>query len=149
MHTGNRLLITAGVITGAAALLHLAMILGGPDWYRFFGAGEEMAKLAASGSTYPTMNAAGIAIILGIWTLYAISGAEVIRRLPFLRTVLVLVAAVFLMRGIVGVPMVLLMDDPYAMELRARMTFVVVTSVGIFSLGLCYAIGAALLWRKS
>jgi hypothetical protein len=149
MHASNRLLITGGAITGVAALLHLAMIIGGPDWYRFFGAGEEMAKLAASGSAYPAANAAGIAVVLGIWTFYALSGAGVVRRLPFLRSVLVLVAVVFLMRGIVGVPMVLLMDDPYAMELRARMTFVVVTSVVIFSLGLCYAIGVMQLWRRS
>ncbi|MFH0781778.1 MAG: hypothetical protein V2B20_07455 [Pseudomonadota bacterium] len=148
MNIGNRLLIIGGTLTGIAALLHLAMILGGPDWYLFFGAGEEMAKLAASRSSCPAMNAAGIAVILSIWTLYAFSGAGLIRRLPFQRSVLVLVAGVFLMRGIVGVPMVLLMDDPYAMELRARMTFVVVTSAVIFSLGLCYAIGTALLWRR-
>jgi len=149
MDIGNRLLIAGGVLTGVAALLHIAMILGGADWYRFFGAGEEMAKLAASGSTYPAMNAAGIAVILGIWTLYAFSGAGVVRRLPFLRSVLALIAVVFLMRGVIGVPMVLLMDDPYAIELRARMMFVAVTSVIIFSLGLCYAIGTILLWRRS
>jgi hypothetical protein len=149
MHVGNRLLITGGVLTGVAALLHIAIIIGGPEWYRFFGAGEEMAKLAASGSIYPAINTVGIVVILGIWALYAFSGAGVIRRLPFLRSVLVLVAAVFLMRGIVGVPMVLLMDDSYAMELKARMAFVVVTSVGIFGLGLCYAIGVSKLWRKS
>jgi putative oxidoreductase len=149
MDIGNRILIAGGVLTGVAALLHIAMILGGADWYRFFGAGEEMAKLAASGSTYPAMNAAGIAIILGIWTLYAFSGAGMIRRLPFLRSVLALIAVVFIMRGVIGVPMVLLMDDPYAIELRARMMFVAVTSVIIFSLGLSYAIGSILLWRRS
>ena len=27
-----------------AALLHVACIVGGPAWYRFFGAGERMAR---------------------------------------------------------------------------------------------------------
>ncbi|MCT7653981.1 hypothetical protein MBH78_02710 [Oceanimonas sp. NS1] len=38
-----------------AALLHLAVIAGGPDWYRFFGAGEQMAKLAEQSSWYPAL----------------------------------------------------------------------------------------------
>ncbi|MBW8842017.1 MAG: hypothetical protein JF608_09450 [Sphingomonadales bacterium] len=35
----NRWLLAASILNGAAALLHLGCILGGPGWYRFFGAG--------------------------------------------------------------------------------------------------------------
>jgi len=51
----ERALLCAGLLTGAAALLHVAIIVGGPAWYRFFGAGERMARLAARGSAYPTL----------------------------------------------------------------------------------------------
>jgi putative oxidoreductase len=149
VQTGDRLLLFGGGLTGVASLLHVAMILGGPGWYRFFGAGERMARLAARGSTYPTVITAGIAVVLGLWTLYALSGARVIRRLPFLRLALVLIAAIYLTRGILGVPVVLFMEDPYAMELRAKMTFMVLSSAVCVCLGLCYAIGAALTWRRS
>ena len=145
----RRLLVFGGALTGATALLHVGIILGGPDWYRFFGAGEQMARLAARGSIYPTIVTAGIAVILGVWALYAFSGAGIIRRLPLLRLALALIAAVFLARGILGVPIVMLVDDPYTVELRAKMTFMVVTSVICVVLGLCYALGAARLWRTS
>lgn len=144
MRTGKRLLLTGGALTGLASLLHVAIILGGPDSYRFFGAGERMARLAAAGSPYPAVITAGIALVLGIWALYAFSGAGVIRRLPLLRLALTLIAGVYLVRGILGIPIVMLMNDPYANQLRARMTFMVVSSVICIFLGLCYAMGAAL-----
>lgn len=137
------------MLTGVASLLHLAMILGGPEWYRFFGAGERMARLAARGSSYPTLITAGIAAILGVWTLYALSGAGIIRRLPLLRLALVLIAAIYLARGVLGVSVVLLVEDPYINELRTRMTFMVVSSAICAVLGLCYAVGAAGVWQRS
>ena len=139
----NRMLVTGGVLTAAASLLHLAMILGGPEWYRFFGAGERMARMAARGSPYPGLITAGIAAVLAVWALYALSGAGVIRPLPLLRLALAAIAAVFLARGILGIPAVLWMDDPYARQLRARMAFMALTSAVCIVLGLCYAIGAA------
>jgi hypothetical protein len=130
-------------LTGAAALLHLAIIVGGPAWYRFFGAGERMARLAAGGAAYPAVLTAGIAGVLGVWALYGLSGAGVIRRLPLLRPALVAIAGVFGARGLLGIPAVLLADGPYAAELRARMPFMVGTSLVCLALGVCYAAGAA------
>ncbi len=142
MQTPEKLLLAGGVVTGIASLLHVAIIAGGPDWYRFFGAGERMAGQAALGSPYPAITTAGIAAVLALWALYGLSGAGVIRQLPLLRLALVLIAAVYLLRGVLGIPMVLLVDDPYTMQLRAKMTFMVVSSAFYIGLGLCYAIGA-------
>ena len=144
---GERLLLLGGSLTGVAALLHVAIIVGGPNWYRFFGAGERMARLAARGSVYPTVITACLAAILAVWALYALSGAGVIRRLPLLRLALTLIAAVYLARGILGIPVVLFTDDPYTNQLRAKMAFMVVSSAICIGLGLCYAIGAARLGR--
>jgi hypothetical protein len=57
----NPWLVTGGVLSAAAALLHVAIIAGGPDWYRFFGAGERMAHMAELGLLRPTLFALGIA----------------------------------------------------------------------------------------
>ena len=146
---GGRWLLAGALLTGAASLLHVGIILGGPAWYRFFGAGEEMARLAARGSLRPAIVTAGIATVLGVWAAYALSGAGVIRRLPLLLPALVLIAAVFLGRGVLGVPLVLLADDPYAAQLRARMTFMVVSSAISAAIGVCYAAGAARVWRRN
>ena len=101
-----------------------------------------MARQAELGSPYPAIVTAGIATVLAVWTLYALSGAGVIRRLPLLRTALVLIAAVYLTRGILGIPVVLFVDGPYTRQLRAKMTFMFVSSAICVGLGLCYAIGA-------
>lgn len=149
MQDGERWLRRGALITGAASLLHLAIIYGGPGWYRFFGAGERMARLSARGSAYPALITAAIALILGLWALYGLSGAGVIRRLPLLRPALALIACVYLARGVLGVPLVLLAGGPYADELKGRMTFMVVSSLVCILLGLCYASGAARVWRRS
>ena len=145
----ERWLLTGGLLTGVAALLHVAIIVGGPEWYRFFGAGERMARLAASGALSPALITAGIATVLSVWTLYAFSGAGVIGRLPFLRAALVIIAVVYLLRGVLGIPVVLLVDDPYTRQLQAKMTFMVVSSAICILLGVCYAVGATGLTGRS
>lgn len=48
----NTWLIVGAVLSGVAALLHVAIVFGGASWYRFFGAGERMASAAAAGRLY-------------------------------------------------------------------------------------------------
>lgn len=99
---GATVLIAAAALNASAALAHVGIVLGGPDWYRWFGAGEGMARLAAQGSTWPAALTLGIALVLASWSAYALAGAGVLARLPFLRTVLVAVTAIYLVRGIAG-----------------------------------------------
>jgi hypothetical protein len=100
--TGARLLLLAATLSALAALAHVGVVIGGPSWYRFFGAGEGMARLAASGSWYPAAVTLAIALVLAVWSAYAASGAGMLPALPLLRTVLVAVAAVYLLRGLAG-----------------------------------------------
>ncbi len=101
----NPTLVVAGAGSLAASILHLACIAGGPDWYRFFGAGERMARMAARGHWYPTAVTLGIAAILAVWALYAWSAAGLIRKLPLLRPVLCAIAGVYLLRALTFVPL--------------------------------------------
>ena len=98
----NVFLVVAGVLSGAAAVLHLGCIYFGAPWYRFFGAGEQMALLAEQGSMQPTLITSGIVVVLSIWSMYAFSAAGVILRLPFVRLALVLITLIYLARGIAG-----------------------------------------------
>lgn len=102
---GSSWLIAAAALSGAAALLHLGCIVGGPDWYRFFGAGEGMARAAARGDLRPTLITLGIATVLAVWAAYAASGAGLIPRLPLLRTALVAITAIYLLRALAFVPL--------------------------------------------
>jgi hypothetical protein len=106
--TRNAFLITGAMLSALAAALHVGCIAFGAPWYRFFGAGERMAQMANAGSWYPTVVTAAIAFVLGVWSLYALSGAAVIRALPLLRTVLCVITAIYLLRGLAVLPLAVL-----------------------------------------
>lgn len=96
----NKLLIVAAMCSGVAALLHVGCIIFGGDWYRVFGAGEQMAQMAEAGHIYPSIVTLVIVALLTICSLYALSGAGIILRLPFLRLGLCVIAAIYLLRGV-------------------------------------------------
>jgi len=101
----------AGVLSLIAAAIHVATILGGPDWYRFFGAGEEIATMAEQGSIYPAIITTGITLILVVWALYAFSGAGLIGRLPLLNIGLIVIAAIYTLRGVLPFPAMLFLPE--------------------------------------
>ena len=101
----NVYLIAAAVLDAIAALLHLACIVFGAPWYRFFGAGERMAQMAAAGERYPTLASSAIAAVLFAWSAYALSGAGVLPQLPLTRWMLCLIAGILVLRGIAGIPL--------------------------------------------
>ena len=134
----NRWLIVAGCMSIAASILHLACIVGGPDWYRFFGAGEPIAVAAERGSWVPAAMTAGIAAVLALWAAYAFAGAGLIRRLPLMRTGLVAISAIYLARGS-------FIFAPGAFG-RSDLTpgFMICSSLIVLVIGLAYAVGT---WR--
>lgn len=142
------LLKIAGCFVFVAALLHLGIIVGGPDWYRFFGAGEAMAAMSEQGLWYPAIVTAGIAVVLFVWSGYAFSGAGIIRPLPLLKTALLLIGIVFLLRGLVAVPLLFMADSPYMAELKDKMSFMLVTSALCLFLAVGYLRGFWLVYRE-
>jgi hypothetical protein len=135
----NPSLFLGGVLSALASVLHLAVIVGGPDWYRFFGAGERMARLAEQGSWIPTVTTVGIAGVLAVWSAYAFSGAGLIPRLPLIRTALVLISAAYLLRGLVLVPAL-------ALNFGGVTPFVLWSSLIVLVYGLAYAVGTWVAW---
>lgn len=102
--TRSQILLVAAALDAAAAALHVGCIAFGAPWYRFFGAGERMVRLASAGSWRPTLITSGITLVLVVWSLYALSGAGAIRKLPLVRPVLCVVTAIYLVRGVAGLP---------------------------------------------
>ncbi len=139
--TRNPALVIGGVLSLLAALLHIACIFGGPDWYRFFGAGEGMATMAARGSMTPTLITLGIAAVLAIWAAYAFSGAGLLPRLPLLRTGLVVISAIYLLRGLALIPALVVNGGEV-------MPFVLWSSLIVLVYGLAYAVGTWTAWSR-
>ena len=140
LHT-NPWLIAAAWGSIAASLLHLACIIGGPDWYRWLGAGEEMAQAAERGLWFPIIVTLGIATVLAVWALYAFSAAGVVGRLPLTRTALVAISGVLLLRALAG-----LVGPLWRPDLSGQ--FMLWSSLIVLVLGLCFAIGTWRAWPQ-
>ena len=137
----NALLVFAAFLSALAALLHVGIIIGGPPWYRFFGAGERMASAAAAGRFYPAVVTFGIAVVLAVWSAYALSGAGVIGPLPLLRLVLILITGVYLVRGLTIVPLL--------MFSRSKSTpFLLWSSLVCILYGAVHLLGLTQVWSR-
>jgi len=122
-------LVLAAALDAAAALLHLGVIVGGPAWYRFFGAGERLARMAEARRWEPAVITLAIAGALATWAAYALSGAGVLPALPLRAPVLCAITAVYLLRGLVIVPALLRPRGP-------------ATDFAIWSSAICLGFGA-------
>lgn len=136
--------IVAAILTFLGGLLHVAIIIGGPEWYLASGAGEELARLAESGSIYPAFLGSTLVCIFFGWSLYALSGAGVIRRLPLLKACLLLIAGLCIVRGVYGFFIPLLIKTPYVVSLGVW--FWVLSSLVWLVIGLSYAVGIRSRW---
>lgn len=145
MHAAARsLLLLGGAISTAIALLHGIIIFVGAPAYRYFGAGEEMARMAEGGSIFPAALTAFIALVFGVFAAYAFSGAKVIRRLPLLRTGLLTIGSIYLLRGLLVVAQVAqLARSGHSLVHRA-----VVFSLVSLVTGIVYLAGTIAAWRS-
>lgn len=137
----NRSLLWGGMLSLTAAFLHIAIIIGGPAWYRFFGAGERLTRLAEEGSAIAGTITALVALLLLSWSLYAFAGAGLVRRLPLLKAALVLITAIYLLRGIALLPVALFM--PQAVD-----TMLIISSLISLAIGLLHLSGTRqMIWE--
>ena len=144
LRTASACLLFAGAASSAGALLHVAILFGGPDWYAFFGAPGGMVAMARAGNLRAPVSCLIIAAILLVFAVYAFSGAGTVRRLPFLRPGLASIAAVLLLRGVLLVPLILWRPRVLAgiCDCREVDTLIVVTSTLCLAMGVAYALGA-------
>lgn len=112
-----------------AAALHVAIVLGGPAWYRFFGAGEAMARMAERRHPWPAVITLAIAAVLCVFGAYAIAGGGHLHALPWPREALMAITAIYALRALV--PLLL---SPFMVAMRTR--FMVVSSLicGVYAL---------------
>ncbi len=137
----NIYLVIGGVLSGLAALLHVIIVFKGATWYRYFGAGERMATQAEQGSWIPAIVTLGIAGVLFIWGLYAFSGVGLVQPLPYLKGALIIIASIYLIRGLVLFPALIIRPDLVD-------GFAVWSSLSSLVFGVCYALGTWQAWEQ-
>ena len=124
----------------AGGLLHIAAIMGmgGADWFDFLGAPPQYGEALRAGEwVEAVLITLGIAVILFIWAAYAFSARSRAKPLPLARFVCAAVAFIFLLRGAIGLGLllyVIMLKGPTVMNV-----FHLGASVFILTLGLGFA----------
>jgi len=118
------------------SLLHIILILKPEIFYRLINLNQESAS-APTASQGPGLSIAALvlALIFAIWAIYAFSGAELIKPLPLLRTALVAIGVIYILRSLflpLEIYMVLTKGHPFQ--------FVVYSTISLVT-GLLYLVG--------
>lgn len=136
-------LLLGGALSSVAALAHVGCIVFGAPWYRFFGAGERMARMADAGNPMAAIITSVIAAVLAVWAAYAFSAAGLLPRMPFSKLVLCAITGVYLLRGIAGIGVAL-----SALETEQGTTFWWWSSGICLVFGAVHAVGVARIWDR-
>ena len=129
-------LIAGGVISALISILHVVLVLK-PELYRYIdpGQGSALAQMAEQGSSLTTIATVALALVFAIWAIYAFSGAGLIGPLPLLRTGLIAIGVIYILRALFlpsEINMVLTQGYPFR--------FVVFSTISLVT-GLLYLIG--------
>ena len=139
--TGRRSLVAGGSVSLALAAVHVVVIAIGAPAYRYFGRAD-LADASLKGSLDPLYATMVVAFTLTLFGLYAFSGAGLVRRLPLLRTGLVTISSIYLLRGLILVLDAARWFAGERFPLRQP-----VFSAAALAIGVCHAIGTWTVFR--
>ncbi len=141
MNKNAYLLILAGVLSFYAALFQ-AVIGFVPKWSAAFGAGDVLA----SNPTLLLISALLVALLLVIFGFYGLSGAGIIRRLPWLRLGLLVIGLLYSLVGIYFIPQMLVVLGILPSTQPVPIYLLPIT-FGALVACLAYLIGLAVNWK--
>ena len=136
---GKRLLIAAGTLSAGIAL-HIIIIFVGAPAYRYFGAGEQMARQAEAGSLSPALLTAVVTVFFALFAFYALAAGQVGPRPPLLRTGLITIGSIYTLRGLLLAPQLSAYLSPASPVPPRDLVFSGVS----LAIGLLYLVGT---WR--
>jgi hypothetical protein len=140
--SGRRALLAAGLLSAGIALLHVIIIFVGAPAYRYFGAGEQMARQAEAGSSFPALLTATVTLFFAVFALYALAGAAVAPRPPLLRTGLIVIGVIYTLRGLLLAPQLLAYRSNAPLLASKDLLFSTVSLV----IGFLYLFGTGQAW---
>jgi hypothetical protein len=138
-----KLVLLLGAIANfCIALFHLVIVFVGAPGYRYFGV-TQLAEMQEKGSMVPTALTLGLTIMFTLFATYALSGAGVLRRWPFLRTVLLTVGAIYILRGLPVIREII----ELAFGDKAYLMAVFFSAVSLL-IGIAYVVGTIPLFKR-
>ncbi len=134
----NYPLLAAGYFSLAFAVFQISAIWWPLATLKYFGGPAEMSLQR------PLAYAAlclGVGLIVGGFGFYSLSGAGTIRRLPLLRTALIFVTAIYLLRGLLAIPQV-----PFVLRHPDLLRMLIFSLIAL-CVGMVYVVGVVHLYK--
>ena len=100
----SKLLISAGVIASASAIWHVLCIFGGPSWFEFARAPQQIIESAQQGTMLAPIGTVIVASLMFACTMFAFSAVGLIRKVPLLKSALITIATLCILRGLIAIP---------------------------------------------
>jgi hypothetical protein len=143
MDRAQQMLKLGALCNFAIALAHLLFYFTGERTLRFFGAPRWVITMQRQGDLRVLLLLVAMAAVFSLFALYGLSGAGALRRLPFLRTVLIAIGVLFVLRGAeAGLDVIIIAR--YAGRYTQFLGFSLIS----LSVGLLYLMGTAGVWRQ-
>jgi len=130
----SKLLISAGVIASASALWHLLCILGGPSWFVFARAPQQIIDSAHQGTLLAPLGTITVASLMFTCTVFAFSAVGLVRKIPLVYPALITISVLCLSRGVVAIPSLLTSTELDLWQLIASSVW--------FYVGICFTLGS-------
>ncbi|MGB2740695.1 MAG: hypothetical protein WBC60_09105 [Cognaticolwellia sp.] len=100
----SKLLISASFIAAASAIWHLLCIWGGPSWFAFARAPQQIIDSAEQGTLLAPIGTVVVAGLMFSCTVFAFSAVGLIRNIPLVKPALITIAFLCTLRGLIGIP---------------------------------------------
>ena len=140
---GRTLLAIFGWWNVAFAALHIGIIVVGGPGYRYFGAGDAMARAAEAGSPKPAIITGLLTLMFALWGVLAFSAAGIWRPQAMAKYLVAVIATLYVLRGALAAPQTWWMyQHPEQVPLRFVMFSLVALGLGIIGLW-----GVSLVWK--
>ena len=126
-------LLLGSILSFVISIVHIAAIVIGPAAYNYLDA-PELAELTQTGSWIPAILTFGMALVFGLFSLYALSAINIIRKLPFVTIIVPCIGAIYCLRGLAMIWFIWLVviDSPNAIPRE------IVFSLISLITGICY-----------
>ncbi len=111
----KRLLVAGGLLV-FIVLVHVAAIFIGPEAFDYLDAAELAEAMRSGDSAMPITLTMLVSAVFALFAAYALSGGGALRKLPRLRSVLLVIAGIFTLRGlgVLWFAYLVLIDSPEA-----------------------------------
>ena len=130
----SKLLISAGIIASVSAIWHLLCILGGPSWFAFARAPQQIIDSAQQGTLLAPIGIVVVAGLMFACTVFAFSAVGLIHKVPLLKSALITIATLCTLRGLIAIP-----TFTYSTSLDL---WQIIASTVWFYVGICYFVGS-------